>query len=188
MISTVIYFIGKVLTFPGAYIKAFFEHLIARAFSIPVEDTKYLRFTDGCGHVEHDAIGSKAKIFFYCLLPGLFTAIIGTPMLYMGFAGLFFFKIPADHVIVLCDDITQSPGKLRIRPSGSAGEPVSAYGGCDRSVARALRQGRSEPVREDCSLHPDRSYYSGRVPREICIEYSSHGRHCCLRRTDSITK
>ena len=62
MISTVIYFIGKVLTFPGAYIKAFFEHLIARAFSIPVEDTKYLRFTDGCGHVEHDAIGSKAKI------------------------------------------------------------------------------------------------------------------------------
>ena len=84
MISTVIYFIGKVLTFPGAYIKAFFEHLIARAFSIPVEDTKYLRFTDGCGHVEHDAIGSKAKIFFYCLLPGLFTAIIGTPMLYMG--------------------------------------------------------------------------------------------------------
>ena len=39
MISTVIYFIGKVLTFPGAYIKAFFEHLIARAFSIPVEDT-----------------------------------------------------------------------------------------------------------------------------------------------------
>ena len=40
MISTVIYFIGKVLTFPGAYIKAFFEHLIARAFSIPVEDTK----------------------------------------------------------------------------------------------------------------------------------------------------
>ena len=32
-----------------------------------------------------------------------------------------FYKIPADHVIVLCDDITQSPGKLRIRPSGSAG-------------------------------------------------------------------
>ena len=90
MISTVIYLIGKVLTFPGAYIKAFFEHLIARAFSIPVEDTKYLRNTDGCGHVEHDAIDSKAKAFFYCLLPGLFNAIIGAPMLYMGFAGLFF--------------------------------------------------------------------------------------------------
>ena len=32
-----------------------------------------------------------------------------------------FFKIPADHVIVLCDDIAQKPGKLRIRASGSAG-------------------------------------------------------------------
>ena len=32
-----------------------------------------------------------------------------------------FYKIPADHVIVLCDDITQEPGHLRIRPHGSAG-------------------------------------------------------------------
>lgn len=32
-----------------------------------------------------------------------------------------FFKIPADHVLVLCDDITQDPGKLRIRDKGSAG-------------------------------------------------------------------
>ena len=30
-------------------------------------------------------------------------------------------RIPADHVIVLCDDITQEPGHLRIRPHGSAG-------------------------------------------------------------------
>ena len=32
-----------------------------------------------------------------------------------------FFKIPPQHVIVLCDDIDQQPGKLRIRPQGSAG-------------------------------------------------------------------
>ena len=32
-----------------------------------------------------------------------------------------FYKIPAENVIVLCDDITQKPGKLRIRKSGSAG-------------------------------------------------------------------
>lgn len=32
-----------------------------------------------------------------------------------------FFKIPAEHVLVLCDDITQAPGKLRIRDKGSAG-------------------------------------------------------------------
>ena len=32
-----------------------------------------------------------------------------------------FFKIPPQRVIVLCYDVTQAPGKLRIRPSGSAG-------------------------------------------------------------------
>ena len=50
------------------------------------------------------------------------------PLTYMNLSGdsiaptANFFKIPADHVIVLCDDITQNPGKLRIRPSGSAGD------------------------------------------------------------------
>ena len=32
-----------------------------------------------------------------------------------------FYKIDAGHIIILCDDVTQAPGKLRIRPSGSAG-------------------------------------------------------------------
>ena len=48
------------------------------------------------------------------------------PLTYMNLSGdsiaptANFFKIPVDHVIVLCDDITQNPGKLRIRSSGSA--------------------------------------------------------------------
>ena len=53
--------------------------------------------------------------------------LVMKPQTYMNLSGdsiaplAGFFKIPADHVIVLCDDITQAPGKLRIRPSGSAG-------------------------------------------------------------------
>ena len=53
--------------------------------------------------------------------------ILLKPLTYMNLSGdsiaplAAFFKIPAEQVIVLCDDITQSPGKLRIRPSGSAG-------------------------------------------------------------------
>ena len=49
------------------------------------------------------------------------------PLTYMNLSGdsiapmAGFFKIPADHVLVLCDDITQRPGNLRIRPPGSAG-------------------------------------------------------------------
>ena len=53
--------------------------------------------------------------------------ILAKPLTYMNLSGQSiapaanFYKIPADHIIVLCDDITQAPGKLRIRPSGSAG-------------------------------------------------------------------
>ena len=53
--------------------------------------------------------------------------LVMKPQTYMNLSGeavgeaARFYKIPADHVIVLCDDITQAPGKLRIRPSGSAG-------------------------------------------------------------------
>lgn len=53
--------------------------------------------------------------------------VLQKPLTYMNLSGdaigplAAFFKIPPEHVIVLCDDITQAPGKLRIRPSGSAG-------------------------------------------------------------------
>lgn len=53
--------------------------------------------------------------------------ILLKPLTYMNLSGdsigplAAFFKIPPQHVIVLCDDVTQAPGKLRIRPSGSAG-------------------------------------------------------------------
>lgn len=49
------------------------------------------------------------------------------PLTYMNLSGQSvapaaqFYKIPHDHIIILCDDITQEPGHLRIRPSGSAG-------------------------------------------------------------------
>lgn len=58
---------------------------------------------------------------------GSHRVVLLKPLTYMNLSGnsiaplANFFKIPASHVIVLCDDVTQAPGKLRIRPSGSAG-------------------------------------------------------------------
>ena len=49
------------------------------------------------------------------------------PLTYMNLSGnsiaplAGFYKIPAGHVIVLCDDVAQAPARIRIRPSGSAG-------------------------------------------------------------------
>ncbi|MBQ7859093.1 MAG: aminoacyl-tRNA hydrolase [Faecalibacterium sp.] len=58
---------------------------------------------------------------------GSHRVVLLKPLTYMNLSGnsiaplANFFKIPSNHVIVLCDDVTQAPGKLRIRPSGSAG-------------------------------------------------------------------
>ena len=83
------------------------------------------------------------------------------PLTYMNLSGdsiaplAAFFKIPADHVIVLCDDITQAPGKLRIRPSGSAG----GHNGLKSIIARLgtdqfprIRIGVGEKPRPDYDL------------------------------------
>lgn len=58
---------------------------------------------------------------------GTEAVIIVKPLTYMNLSGnciaplANFFKIPAEHVIVLCDDINLDVGRMRIRPSGSAG-------------------------------------------------------------------
>ena len=65
------------------------------------------------------------------------------PQTYMNLSGTSiceaaaFYKIPTDRILVLCDDITQNPGKLRIRKSGSAGghnglKNIIEYGGSDQ--------------------------------------------------------
>ncbi len=54
-------------------------------------------------------------------------ALLLKPMTYMNRSGnsvveaAKFYKIPADHVIILCDDITLLPGTIRLREKGSAG-------------------------------------------------------------------
>ena len=53
--------------------------------------------------------------------------LVMKPQTYMNLSGesvgeaVRFFKVPADHVLVISDDISLPVGKLRIRPSGSAG-------------------------------------------------------------------
>lgn len=62
------------------------------------------------------------------------TAVLGgenvllmKPVTYMNLSGeavepaAAFYKIPPDHIIVLSDEVSLPPGKLRVRPGGSAG-------------------------------------------------------------------
>ena len=64
--------------------------------------------------------------FNFCELGGE-RCLVMKPQTYMNLSGeavreaVQFYKIPADHVLVIYDDISLPVGKLRVRPSGSAG-------------------------------------------------------------------
>ena len=114
------------------------------------------------------------------------------PLTYMNLSGdsiaplAGFFKIPADHVIVLCDDITQNPGKLRIRPSGSAG----GHNGLKSIIARLggdgfprIRIGVGAKPRPDYDLadwvlgkFPAEDASGGPLPGHRSCRQAHHGR------------
>lgn len=80
---TVWYVITKIFTFPGALTKAFYEQLMCKIFKCPVEDNRYLRTDEMCGHVEHEFIERPVASFMYCFIPGLLN------FLFAMFLGLF---------------------------------------------------------------------------------------------------
>ena len=59
--------------------------------------------------------------------PGEDKVLVMKPQTYMNLSGeavreaVQFYKVPADHVLVIYDDVSLPVGKLRVRPTGSAG-------------------------------------------------------------------
>lgn len=72
---TAFYYITKVLTFPGAYVRCFWEQIICRICKVPVEDNRYLRQDEMCGHVEHEFMPTARSAFALCFVPAFFNAI-----------------------------------------------------------------------------------------------------------------
>ena len=71
-----IYVITKILTFPGALTKAFFEQIMCRIFKCPVEDNRYLRTDEMCGHVDHELIERPVASYMFCFIPGLLNFLL----------------------------------------------------------------------------------------------------------------
>lgn len=103
------------------------------------------------------------------------TAVDGTgvllmkPQTFMNASGIAideaasFYKIPPEHIIVLCDDITQKPGKIRIRKSGSAGGHnglKSVIGFCGEGFPR-VRMGVGEKPTPEYDLA---DWVTGKLP------------------------
>lgn len=94
-----IYVVSKYITFIGAILKGFWEHLYCRILGVPVQDARYLQANELCGHVEHDFTKSRLTTFLVCYLPGLMNRVFGYGMFLGGFLGLFHVEVGAENTI-----------------------------------------------------------------------------------------
>lgn len=80
---TTIYIIIKILTFPGALVRGFWEHLVCRIFKIPVEDNRLIRKDELSSHIEHELFPTARGAFCICFIPaflnGLFALLLAIP-------------------------------------------------------------------------------------------------------------
>ena len=109
------------------------EYIVA-GLGNPGKDYAATRHNAGFMALDHlaqrlNAKVNRAKFDSLCGDAGIGgrAVLLMKPQTYMNASGIAisaaaeYYKIPPEHVIVLCDDITQALGKLRIRRSGSAG-------------------------------------------------------------------
>lgn len=94
-----IYVVSKYITFIGAILKGFWEHLYCRILGVPVQDARYLQANELCGHVEHDFTKSRLTTFLVCYLPGLMNRVFGYGMFLGGFLGLFHVEVGTENTI-----------------------------------------------------------------------------------------
>lgn len=96
---TALYIASKILTFPGAYIKGFWEQLTCKLLGLPVEIPGYLRIDEACGHVEH-ALPKKAwAAYLISTGPAFMNFNIGLWIFLAGFLNLCYMGVtPSDSV------------------------------------------------------------------------------------------
>lgn len=85
-----VYLIVKYMTVVGTFLQAFFEHLTCRVYEILIEDGRYLRPNEMCGHIEHEIIRKRSTAFGMCFFPFLFNLLIGLVLVSVGSVNVFY--------------------------------------------------------------------------------------------------
>lgn len=86
---TVLYAVFKVITFPGTYVKGFWEHFICKILGLPVENSVYLSMNDVCGHVDHALPKRPFGAFVMAAFPSFMNLFIGSSFLSAGYMLIF---------------------------------------------------------------------------------------------------
>ena len=72
-----LYLITKILTYPGAFMRGFWEHVTCRMLKLRVTDRVYLRANESCGHAAHAPAMTPARAFLLSYLPYIPQRILG---------------------------------------------------------------------------------------------------------------
>lgn len=96
---TALYIASKILTFPGAYLRGFWEQLTCKLLGLPVEVPGYLRIDEACGHVEHGLAQKGFASYLMATGPGFMNFITGFPIFLAGYINLCFLGVrPSDSI------------------------------------------------------------------------------------------
>lgn len=88
---TTLYIITKYLTFPGAMIRGFWEHLVCRICGIPVEDNRLIRRDEMSSHIEHEFASTASSAFAICFIPAFMNGFLAFLLMIPSFLTLFLF-------------------------------------------------------------------------------------------------
>lgn len=97
----ILYIITKYLTFPGAFLRAFWEHFTCKLLGLPVEDPAYLRANEMCGHIDHALAKKGNAAFAVAFIPGLINFLTGFPIFLAGIVNLAVMELGASDSISL---------------------------------------------------------------------------------------
>lgn len=96
-----LYIITKFLTFPGALVRGFWEHIVCRICGIPVEDNRIIRADEMCSHIEHELFPTARGAFAVCFVPAFMNGIFAFLLFICPFVNLFLFEISGPLMTVI---------------------------------------------------------------------------------------
>lgn len=94
---TAIYVITRVITLFGAYFRKLWELLVCRVCKIAVYDERAFKYSELCGHVEHELLNENPwKSFFVCWFPFTMNYLLSTYFLLGSTYNLFYIGNTSD--------------------------------------------------------------------------------------------
>ena len=88
-----IYAITRFLTFPGAAVRAMWEHMICKICGVPVEDNRTFRFDEMSSHIEHELMPKATGAFSIAFVPAFLNGVLAFLLCIGPVLGLFAFEM-----------------------------------------------------------------------------------------------